>query len=71
MYVLAAITTYHYINLMTVLSCKTMIYTVINYFTKKCVSLLFLVRPLINIKASLIDFKLPISRTTIDFETRG
>lgn len=70
MYVLAAITTYHYINLM-VLSCKTMIYTVINYFTKKCVCLLFLVGPLINIKASLIDFKLPISRTTIDFETRG
>lgn len=56
MYVLAAITTYHYINLM-VLSCKTMICTVINYFTKKCVCLLFLVRPLINIKASLIDFK--------------
>lgn len=58
MYVLATITTYHYINLM-VLSCKTMIYmyTVINYFTKKCVCLLFLVRPLINIKASLIDFK--------------
>lgn len=57
MYVLAAITAYHYINLMTVLSCKTIIYTVINYFTKKCVFLLFLFRPLIHIKASLIDFK--------------